>query len=66
MKLDHLFQFDIPEGVKTITVGNKKYSREEFNNLKNSNRKESLTKKVFKNSYFLYKNLKLNPFLKNK
>lgn len=45
MKLDHLFQFDIPEGVKTITVGNKKYSREEFNNLKNSKRKESLTKK---------------------
>ena len=45
MKIDHLFQFELPEGVKTITVGNKKYSREEFNNLKNSTRKESLTKK---------------------
>lgn len=45
MKIDHLFQFDIPEGVKTITVGNKTYSKEEFNNLKNSKRKESLTNK---------------------
>ncbi len=45
MKIDHLLQFDIPEGVKTITVGNKTYSKEEFNNLKNSKRKESLTNK---------------------
>ena len=45
MKIDHLLQFDIPEGVKTITVGNKTYSKEELNNLKNSKRKESLTNK---------------------
>lgn len=45
MKIDHIFQFDIPEGVKTITVGNKTYSKEELNNLKNSKRKESLTNK---------------------
>lgn len=45
MKIDHIFQFDIPEGVKTITVRNKTYSKEELNNLKNSKRKESLTNK---------------------
>ena len=45
MNIKHLFQFDIPEGVKTITWGNKTFTRKEFNNLKNSKRKESLTKK---------------------
>ena len=39
MKIDHLFQFDIPKGVKTITVGNKTYSIEDFNNLKNKHKK---------------------------
>ena len=39
MDIDHLFQFDIPKGVKTITVGNKTYSIEDFNNLKNKHKK---------------------------
>ena len=35
MKIDHLFQFEIPEGVNTITFQGKTYSREDFNKLKN-------------------------------
>lgn len=49
MKIDHLFQFDIPEGVNRITFRGKTYSREDFNKLKNKHQKIK-DKKVLLNS----------------
>ena len=34
MDIKHLLQFDVPDGVKTIFIGEKRYSREEFEKLK--------------------------------
>ena len=45
MDIDHLLQFDIPDGVSTICIGGKIYTKEELEKWKS---KKSKTKKVFK------------------
>ena len=44
MDIEHVLQFDVPDGVSTICIGDKIYTKEELEKLKS---KKSKTKKKY-------------------